>query len=116
MPSRSSACSNLRKYDMVQSSSEAAAEIYEVTSGMARGDEAAYRQFYEVYCDRLFRYLLVMARGNEEFCRDILQNTMIKIVRYMKPFDREEVFWSWMTQVARSCFIDGLRKQLRQPQ
>ena len=101
---------------MVEPSPEASSDIYEMTSAMAHGDEEAYRRFYEEYCDRLFRYLLVVARGDEEFCRDILQNAMIKVIRYMRPFEREEVFWSWLTQIARTSFIDAVRKQLRQPQ
>ncbi len=104
-----------QKNDMARANLETVRDIYEITSGMAQGDEEAYRRFYEAYCDRLFRYLLIMARGDEEFCRDILQNAMIKIVRYMKPFEREDVFWSWLTQVVRTSFIDGLRKRAHEP-
>src|SRR5215510_10332408 len=60
-----------------------------MTARMAAGDEAAFKDFYECYCDRLFRYLLVLTRGNEDLARDLLQTTMTKIVRSGREFRNE---------------------------
>ncbi len=59
---------------------EDAERIRGMTVRMANGDETAFKEFYECYCDRLFRYLLLLTRGNEDLARDLLQITMTKVV------------------------------------
>lgn len=80
---------------------------------MARGDETAYRQFYDAYFDRLLRYLLVVNHGHEQAARDALQAAMVRVVRHVKPFDAEEKFWSWLTVLVRSSLADESKKQRR---
>src|SRR5271165_6516075 len=41
-----------------------------LTRRMVEGDEEAYRIFYDAYYERLRRYLLVVASGNEDAVRD----------------------------------------------
>ena len=80
---------------------------------MAGGDEAAYRQFYDAYFDRLLRYLLVVTGGNEEAAREALQLALVRVVRHVKAFETEEKFWSWLTVLARSALADESRKRRR---
>ncbi len=80
---------------------------------MRRGDEAAYREFYEAYYDRLFRYLLVVAAGDLEAAEEALEATLLRVVRYIKVFPAEDAFWSWLTVLARSAFSDQGRKRRR---
>jgi RNA polymerase sigma-70 factor (ECF subfamily) len=87
-------------------------EIASLTARMARGDEVAYRRFYELYFDRLLRYLLVVT-GNEQTARDALQMTLLRVVRYAKPFPSESAFWSWLTVLARSSVADEGRRSSR---
>lgn len=86
-------------------------DIRGLTAAMVRGDEGAYREFYHVYFDRLLRYLLVVTAGQEEDAREALQATLLRVVRHIKPFDSGEVFWSWLTVLARSAVVDHHRKQ-----
>ena len=88
----------------------------ELTTRITAGDEAAFARFYDHFFDRLFRYVLVMTRGDEQLSRDLLQKTMLKVVRYLKPFSDETILWSWMTQLAKTSFIDLLRSQKRAPE
>ncbi len=53
---------------------------------MVRGDETAYRIFYDAYFDRLLRYLLVVTGGNEEVAREALQLALVRVVRHVKCF------------------------------
>jgi RNA polymerase sigma-70 factor (ECF subfamily) len=80
---------------------------------MAGGNEAAYRQFYDAYFDRLLRYLLVVTGGNEEAAREALQLALVRVVRHVKAFESEEKFWSWLTVLARSALADESRKRRR---
>ncbi|MEO7299756.1 MAG: sigma factor [Verrucomicrobiota bacterium] len=80
-----------------------------LTAQMAKGDEAAYREFYELYFNRLLRYLLVLT-GNEETAREALQLTLLRVARHAKKFESEAALWSWLTVLARSSVIDESRK------
>jgi RNA polymerase sigma-70 factor (ECF subfamily) len=80
---------------------------------MVAGDEMAYRTFHDAYFDRLSRYLLVVAGGDEDVMRETLQATLVRVVRYIRVFRSEDVFWSWLTVLARSAFKDETRKRRR---
>ncbi len=84
-----------------------------LTRRMVQGDEAAYRTFYEAYFDRLSRYLLVVTAGDEEAAREALQSALVRVVRHIKVFPSEAVFWSWLTVLARSALSDQSRKRRR---
>lgn len=88
-------------------------QIAELTRAMTRGDEAAYRMFYQQYQPRLFRYLWVVTRGHDAEAQDALQATLLRVVKYIRVFDREDIFWSWLTRVARSALSDDQKKQRR---
>jgi RNA polymerase sigma-70 factor (ECF subfamily) len=92
---------------------EPSADIAALTARMVKGDEAAYRQFYELYFNRLLRYLLVVTSGREEAAREALQLTLLRVVRHIKAFTSEEIFWSWLTVLARSSVVDEERKRGR---
>lgn len=87
--------------------------IAAITARMVKGDEAAYRAFYDSYFHRLLGYLLVLMHGREEAAREALQATFIRVVRHIKSFPSEEAFWSWLTVLARSSVVDEHRKQTR---
>ena len=80
---------------------------------MAAGDESAYRTFYDAYFDRLSRYLFVLTAGDEHAKQEALQRTLDRVVRYIRAFDEEPVFWSWLTVLARSAHRDEHRKRRR---
>ncbi len=88
----------------------------QLTTRITAGDEAAFACLYEHFFDRLFRYVLVMTKGDEELSRDLMQQTMLKVVRYLKPFPDETILWSWLTQSAKTSFIDVLRRRQRGPE
>jgi hypothetical protein len=58
-------------------------DIAALTARMAQSNEAAYRMFYELYFQRLLRYLLVVSGGREEAAREALQLTLLRVVRHV---------------------------------
>jgi len=80
---------------------------------MARGDEAAFREFHAAYFDRLLRYLFVVTRGDDDAAREAIQETFTRVARHVRAFDSEETFWSWLTLLARSAATDAARKRRR---
>ena len=73
----------------------------------------AWRTFYDAYFDRLWRYLLVVAAGNEDAAREALQGALVRVTRHIKVFRDENAFWSWLTVLARSALADETRKRRR---
>lgn len=88
-------------------------DVAALTRGMSKGDEMAYRIFYDAYFDRLLRYLLVVTGGEEEAAREALQLALVRVTRHIKVFDAEEKFWSWLTVLVRSALTDERRKRGR---
>jgi len=86
-----------------------------LTARMKAGDENAFGLFHELYCDRLFRYLIVLCRGDEELSRDLSQITMLKVVRSIRRFGTEAEFWNWLAAIARNSFFDFVRRTRRTP-
>ena len=84
-----------------------------LTCGLVARDEDAFRQFHAAYFDRLLRYHLVLAHGDEDAARDALQETLLRVVRHARRFDEGKVFWSWLTVLARSAAADAGRKRHR---
>ena len=84
-----------------------------LTRRMADGDELAYCTFYDAYFNRLSRYLLVVTAGDEDAAREALQSALLRVVRHIKVFPSEPVFWSWLTVLARSALSDQTRKRRR---
>lgn len=87
--------------------------IMVLTRQMAAGDEEAFCQFHQLYFDRLYQFLLGVARGQEQEARDALQETLVRVARAVRPFSSEEVFWCWLKAVARNAARDAGRKQNR---
>jgi RNA polymerase sigma-70 factor (ECF subfamily) len=84
-----------------------------LTTRLAAGDEAAFRQFHERYFDRLYHFLLVVARGQEHEAREALQQTILRVARHARSFESEQAFWSWLQAIARNVARDAGRKQRR---
>jgi len=88
-------------------------DVADVTSRMAKGDEMAYRLFYDEYYDRLRRYLLVVTAGHEDAARDALQSALLRVVKHIRIFSNENEFWCWLTVLAKTAFFDQARKKKR---
>lgn len=88
-------------------------DVATLTYSMSKGDEEAFRAFHAAYGRRLSRYLLVIAHGNEDRAGEALQATLVRVARYVKPLPNEQVFWSWLTVLARTSLFDAGRAKRR---
>jgi RNA polymerase sigma-70 factor (ECF subfamily) len=88
-------------------------DVEVLTRKMAEGDEKAFAVFHDGYFDRLYQFLIVISRGHEDEAQEALQQTFLRVVRYVRPFKCEEAFWCWLKSVARSTARDAGRKQQR---
>jgi len=90
-----------------------APDVPTLTARMAHGDEVAFREFYNLYFNRLLRYLIVVTNGQEEIARDAVQLTFVRVAWHVRKFDSETAFWNWLAVLARNCAVDELRKRNR---
>ncbi len=87
--------------------------IVEFTRRLAIHEEEAFREFHALYFDRLYQFLLTVARGQEHEAQEALQETMLRVARRARVCDNEEEFWCWLKTVARNAARDGGRKRGR---
>jgi len=88
-------------------------DLKELTKRICRGDEAAFTQFYDLYSLRLYKHLLVLARGNEGEAREVLQTVVVKLAKGFKVFDEERRMWGWLSRLARNSYVDLWRARGR---
>src|SRR5580765_5393747 len=73
--------------------------LRDLTTAIRRGDEAAFSHFHDLYSLRLYKYLLVLAKGDEAAAREVLQTVVLKLARKMETFDDESRLWAWMSRL-----------------
>jgi RNA polymerase sigma-70 factor (ECF subfamily) len=77
-----------------------------------RGDEFAFEQAYIAHRSRVYGYFLKKAKDPED-ARDLLQTTFLKLWQYRQSLSTEYLIEQHIFQIARTVFIDHLRKQNR---
>jgi RNA polymerase sigma factor (sigma-70 family) len=90
-------------------------DVRAMTRGIRKGREDAFEAFYSGYADRMYRYLLVSTKGDEERARDVLQEALLRVVRHLPPLDAPEDLWRYLTVIMRSALVDQLRRAGRSP-
>ena len=90
-------------------------DVRAMTRGIREGREDAFEVFYSGYADRMYRYLLVSAKGDEERARDVLQDALLRVVRHLPPLDAPDDLWRYLAVIMRSALVDQARRAARHP-
>ena len=90
-----------------------ALDIQALTRAVRRGDADAFSRFYDLYSFRLYKFLLVLARGDENEAREVCQAVFIKLAKRCDAFDDERRLWAWLCVVAKNTFLDHCRSRQR---
>jgi RNA polymerase sigma-70 factor, ECF subfamily len=101
--------SQKREVDTVRN----APDIRSLTRAIRRGDAEAFARFYDLYSFRVYKYLLVVARGEELDAREVCQAVLIKLTKHLKVFDDDAQLWAWLCTLAKRTFIDHCRARKR---
>ena len=91
------------------------AEARALAAAIARGDEAAFRTLYDRYHQRLFRFALVLGRGDESLAQDLVQSVFLTAAKKLRRADSEAHLWNWLARVARQQSVKTWRKRQRDP-
>ncbi len=77
------------------------AEARRIASSVGRGDEAAFRQLYDLYHGRLLRLAIVLARGDEALAQDVTQAVFVTAAQKLRGAESEKHLWNWLARVTR---------------
>lgn len=85
--------------------------VTHLTKSLKEGRERAWRQFHREYAPRLVAFVHHLT-DDLDTVPDILQETLMRVVRHVRGFDEEEVFWCWLACLARSATRDHYRRNV----
>lgn len=77
------------------------------------GDQAALRQFFDEYFDRLYRFAWARLRGDATLAEDAAQNTLARALRGLAGFRGESGLFSWLATICRNEIADLVEKSAR---
>src|SRR5580700_6920402 len=83
---------------------------------MAAGDEEAVETFYRQHFDWLYAQARRASRRDESFCLDVVQDSVLRIIRVVRPVKSEAQFRAWLRLVVRTTTWDRLRADQRRMQ
>ena len=92
-------------------SASAPSALHVLTTGLARGDDAAWVEFHRDYGPGIFRRLLAETRGDHDLASEALQQTYLRIARHARLCDSPPMFAAWLRTVARSALHDCWRRR-----
>lgn len=72
----------------------------QLVAQVARGDGAAFRELYERFADRVFRYAFTLLR-NRHLAEDVVQETMIAVWKGAGRFEGRSQVSTWLFGIAR---------------
>jgi RNA polymerase sigma-70 factor (ECF subfamily) len=77
------------------------AETQRLVAGIKRGDEMAFQELYDRYQERLFRFGLVLAHGDEAMAGEMVQSVFIIAAGKLRAVESEQHLWNWLALVGR---------------
>jgi len=90
-----------------------ALDVTRLTAAMARGEAAAIETFYRARFADLYAEARHVTRRDEAFCLDVVQDTMLRIMRTVRPVASRQQFSAWLKLVVRTTAYDLLRSERR---
>lgn len=78
------------------------------------GDERAFRELFDSFFPRLYRFALARLDGDHAAASDVVQETFCKAVEQLDTYRGEAALYTWFCQVCRNTLIDYCRSNNRQ--
>ena len=83
------------------------------TAAVASGDTEAFARFFNEWFEWMGREAARLSGRDDAFCADIVQDSMMRVIRSLKPVDGADDLRRWLRVVVRSCVYDRLRAESR---
>jgi RNA polymerase sigma-70 factor (ECF subfamily) len=90
------------------------AELVHLDRALARrilgGDEAAFRDLFDRFFPRLYRFALARLPGDPEAARDVVQQTFCRAFERLDTYRGEAALYTWICQICRNAIADHFRR------
>ncbi len=80
---------------------------------LLEGDERAFREFFDEYFARLYRFALPRLNNDADAAQEVAQATLCKVMRKLETFRGEAALFTWICQICRRQIADHLREHQR---
>ena len=84
-----------------------------LVSQLLAGDEQAFREFFDEYFDRLYRFAMARTRGEADLSEEASQRALCRAVRRLDSFRGDASLFSWLAQICRNELADLLEARQR---
>ena len=92
-------------------------ELVHVDRALARrilgGDEVAFRDLFDRFFPRLYRFALARVPRDPEAARDIVQQTFCQAIERLDSYRGEAALYTWFCQICRNTIADHYRRTSR---
>jgi len=86
-------------------------EIDDITlEQAARGDRAAFGRLYAHYSPFVWRLCWRSSNGDRGCADELVQNTFVKVHRYLRGFEKGSALSTWLYKIAYSCINEHFAK------
>lgn len=86
----------------------------ETVKQLLRGDEAAFRELFDSYFPKLYRYALARLDGQHDEAVEVVQETFCKVFERLGSFRGEGSLYGWMCRILRNTIVDLYRRRGRE--
>jgi RNA polymerase sigma-70 factor (ECF subfamily) len=86
---------------------------FETARRILKGDERAFRDLFDQFFPRLYRFALVRLHGDHDLASEIAQQTICKALDGLDSYRGEAALYTWLCQICRHVLIDQRRKAQR---
>ena len=83
----------------------------ELARQVLAGDERAFRQLFDSFFPRLYRFALVRLRGDHDAADEVVQRTFCKAIERLDTYRGEAALYTWFCQICRNTLIDHCRRR-----
>jgi RNA polymerase sigma-70 factor, ECF subfamily len=78
------------------------------------GDERAFREVFDTYFPKLYRFALARLGGDRDAATDAVQQTLCKAFEHLGSYRGEASLYGWMCQILRNAIADDGRRRQRE--
>lgn len=77
------------------------------------GDETAFRELFDRFFPRLYRFALARLGGDPDAANDVVQQTFCNAIERLDSYRGEAALYTWFCQICRNVLNDHFRKKGR---
>lgn len=85
-----------------------------VARRILRGDERAFRELFDGFFPRLYRFALARLDGDHDTASEVAQQSLCRGIERLDTYRGEAALYTWFCQICRHTLIDHCRKMQRE--